>query len=79
LVALGLIARGDWSQSSKKTRDRKDAETPPAFSRQYLERVAQGITHGDVSVRRVLEILDLDLHGLRTLCKSHAVPLEVGL
>jgi hypothetical protein len=30
-------------------------------------------------VRRVLEILDIDLHELRTLCKSHAVPLEVGL
>lgn len=79
LAALGLISRGDWSPSSKKMRDSKNAEKPPAFSRQYLERVAQGITHGDVSVRRVLEILDIDLHELRTLCKSHAVPLEVGL
>jgi Zn-dependent peptidase ImmA (M78 family)/DNA-binding XRE family transcriptional regulator len=79
LVALGLLAKEAVDVSKVKTTVNESAKSPAAFSSRYLEHVVWGIEKGEVSVRRVLDLLGVSLAALRTLCQSHNVPLNVGL
>ena len=79
MVALGLLAKEALDVSKVKTTAKEKTETPAAFSSRYLEHVVWGIEKGEVSVRRVLDLLGVSLAALRTLCQSHNVPLNVGL
>jgi len=79
MVALRLLAKDEVDVSTLKSPVHELTKPPSAFSRRYLEHVAWGIEKGEVSVRRMLDLLGVSLAALRTLSQIHNVPLNVGL
>lgn len=79
MVALGLLKKQDASKALSQVATSTKRVTPPLFSRRFLDRVIWGIDRGEVSVRRVLNLLNLDMDELRSQCAAHGVPVEIGL
>ena len=52
---------------------------PPAFSRRFLERMAWAITRGELSVRRLANLLEFDVSELKALFTEHGLnaPFEL--
>jgi hypothetical protein len=44
-----------------------------------MERMVWGVEHGEVSVNRLLKILDLSLETFRETCATHGVEVDIGL
>ena len=51
----------------------------PLFSRSFMERMVWGLEHGEVSLNRLLKILDLSLETFRETCAAHGVEVDIGL
>ncbi len=51
----------------------------PLFSRPFMERMVWGVEHGEISVNRLLKILDLSLETFRETCAAHGVEVDIGL
>lgn len=80
LVALRWIKKDAVPTTAAQTMGKGPATpTPRLFSKRFIDRVAWGIDRGELSVRRALELLDLDLAGLRQACQASGVKLSVGL
>ena len=79
-----MVALGYWQKKEQESLLGKvsapDKVTKPAwFSRRYLERVVWGIEHGEVSLRRMLAILGMDLEEFREHCDAHGIRVSIGI
>jgi XRE family transcriptional regulator, fatty acid utilization regulator len=79
MVALAIVKKEEAERALAPSSIKARHGAPPLFSRRFLERVIGGIEHGEVSVRRVLKLLDLDLEDFRSQCAAHGVPVKIGL
>lgn len=76
VVALGWVKKDELPKvATIKTK----TELRPFFSRRFMERAAWGIDHGELSVQRLLELLDLGLDKFRACCQTYGVKTEIGL
>ena len=79
-----MVARGLWQKRQQDSFLGKvtlqDKKPKPAWlSRKYLERVLWGIERGEVSLRRTLAILDMDLGEFRAQCGAHGLEVAIGI
>ncbi len=80
LVSLGLLSKETSTTlrvTSIKRQDEKMASKP--YSRRFLDRIAWGISHGEISVRRLKHILGISVSKLRATFDAHGVSVEIGL
>ena len=78
LVTLGELKKGDWLEVPGQSGAALET-TEPLFSRPFVERAAWGIEHGELSVKRLLDLLGLNLDEFQVCCQAHGVSLEIGL
>ncbi len=80
LVALGWVKKADLHKTlAGNIAESMKAADEPLFSRRFIERTAWGIERGEISVRRLLGLLELDLETFRNCCQSHGVKVDIGL
>jgi len=80
LVALGWLKNTELSEAATRSAPvEPKAASRPLFSQRFIERTAWGIEHGELSVRRLLKLLDLGLDEFRACCQAHGVKVEIGL
>jgi Zn-dependent peptidase ImmA (M78 family)/transcriptional regulator with XRE-family HTH domain len=80
VVALGWLKKSELSKASTRSATAKpEAATRPLFSQRFVERTAWGIDHGELSVQRLLGLLDLELDEFRACCQANGVKAEIGL
>ena len=58
---------------------KKDEEIPALFSKHYIEVIGRAIDAGHVSVRRVVDVLDMTFEDLQDLFKVHDVDCDLDL
>ncbi len=78
LVTLGELKKGDWLEVPGQSGAALET-TKPLFSRPFVERAAWAIEHGELSVKRLLDLLGLNLDEFQACCQAHGVSLEIGL
>ena len=76
VVALGWVKKDELP---KVTTTKPKSELRPIFSGRFVERAAWGIARGELSVQRLLRLLDLGLDEFRACCKAYGVKAEIGL
>ena len=80
VVALGWLKKGELPKLSARIATGKPkAEVHPLFSHRFVARSAWGIDQGELSVQRLLGLLDLKLDEFRECCKAYGVKAEIGL
>lgn len=79
MVALGLCQKKQQENFAGKASLQDKKPKPAWFSRKYLERVLWGIERGEVSLRRTLGILDMDLGEFRSQCEAHGLEVAIGI
>lgn len=80
VVALGWSARSALGKpTTRPIPSTTKAATRPLFSQCFVERTAWGIARGELSVQRLLGLLDLDLDEFRACCQAYGVKAEIGL
>lgn len=79
MVALGLWQKNQPQNLLARSGPVEKSPTPPWFSRRYLERTLWGINKGEVSVRRILAILSMDLEDFRSQCEGHGLHVSIGI
>jgi hypothetical protein len=81
LVNLGLVARPAAATVRAVSSRRVIAAgtTPLPFSRRFVERVAQAVEAGRLSVRRAASLLERTVVELAALCEAHGCPLSYDL
>ena len=77
LVALGLLPK-DQVQDLHE-RKRPNSVIPHLFSSRFMERMAWGIKAGEISVRRLAEILGMDIPELKKLFPAHGIAVPFDL
>ena len=78
VVALGWRKKDELPKVSTPKANPKVA-SGPLFSRRFLDRAAWGINRGEVSVRRLLGLLDVELDEFRECCQAYGVKADIGL
>jgi XRE family transcriptional regulator, fatty acid utilization regulator len=78
VLSLGWIKK-EAAPKAKARASKPGEAARPLFSRRFVERTAWGIKQGELSVRRLLELLNLDLEEFRACCKAHGVDAGIGL
>jgi Zn-dependent peptidase ImmA (M78 family)/DNA-binding XRE family transcriptional regulator len=79
LLALGFIDRGDVYEIDTDALAEPVRELP-AFSRRYMERAAEAVERGEVSVMRLIRILGTTGRGgLEDLFLAHGLPVPLGV
>jgi Zn-dependent peptidase ImmA (M78 family)/DNA-binding XRE family transcriptional regulator len=79
-VALGWLKKDELPKAiTRGARTNPGAATSPLFSRSFMERMSWGIDRGEISVKRLLELLGMKLDEFRACCQSHGVPTNIGL
>ena len=78
LVALGLAEKAELPIGAT-TATRSPGSEPPAFSRRFIERLSWGIENGEISVRKMLEVLGITLKDFRNSAEAHGIRVEIGL
>jgi XRE family transcriptional regulator, fatty acid utilization regulator len=79
-VALDWLTTDELKALDLQSAKPKKKSNPHAiFSKRFIERAAWGIDHGEISVKRLLAILDMTLADFRACCLTHNVNLEIGL
>ena len=79
LVALELLTK-DAALSLKDRKQPTVAKNRPLlFSRRFVKRIAWGIEHGEVSVRRLAELLGMDIPELKKLFPAHGIATPFDL
>lgn len=79
MVALGLCQKKQQESFFGKVTLQDKKPKPAWFSRRYLERVLWGIERGEVSLRRNLAILGMDLGEFRSQCEAHGLEVSIGI
>jgi len=80
LVVLGWMSKKEAQAIEDETYAREElVRVPRLFSRQYMERIMWAVDRGEMSVNRIMELLDLDLDSLKELFFAHGVPYDIGL
>lgn len=79
MVALGLCQKKQQEDFVGKASLQDKKSKPAWFSRKYLERVLWGIDRGEVSLRRTLGILDMDLGEFISQCEAHGLEVAIGI
>lgn len=79
MVALGMWQKKQQQGLLTGSGPAEKSPTPPWFSRRYLERTLWGIDKGEVSVRRILAILNMDLGEFRSQCAAHGLDVSIGI
>lgn len=80
LVALGWLKKGELPKTLAGDRKAKGTEADHSlFSRRFMDRAAWGVSRGEISVRRLLRLLGLNLAEFRACCAAHGVAVDVGL
>ncbi len=75
-VALGKIKPADAGSLIAELPSFQAVEKPP-FSRTFFERLSWGIEKGEVSARKVLKVLGMDLQSLSAQAALHGVMLNI--
>ena len=84
LVNVGLLNR-QLAEAvpcrSLRIRDHQSEinETPPRFSKHFMQVIGDAIEHGHISVRRTSSLLDVTIEDLQDLFDAHTVKCEIGL
>ena len=79
-VALDWLTTDELKALDLQSAKPKKKSNPHAiFSKRFIERAAWGIDHGEISVKRLLAILDMTLDDFRACCLAHNVNMEIGL
>ncbi len=78
MVALGLWQKNQQVILGKQGPAEKNP-APAWYSRRFLERVLWGINKGEISVRRTLGILNLDIGEFRSQCEAHGLEVAIGI
>ena len=76
VVALGWVKKAELPKVSTA---KAKPKPHPLFSQRFAERAAWGIDRGELSVQRLLSLLDMGLEEFRTCCQAHGVKVEIGL
>ena len=79
MVALGLYHKKQRENFLMKSNSLEPMPKPAWFSRRFLEGVGWGIDRGEVSVRRTLAILGMDLGEFRSQCEAHGLEVTIGI
>jgi Zn-dependent peptidase ImmA (M78 family)/transcriptional regulator with XRE-family HTH domain len=79
MVALGLCQKKQRDDLLRKSNSGDKSPKPAWFSRKYLDRVIWGIDRGEVSLRRILAILKMDLGDFRLQCEAHGLEVTIGI
>ncbi len=80
LLNLSWISKPDLLDISDAALSRATGEPPPAFSRVFVERAGRAIERGDVSVSRLIRLLNLTGRGgLNDLFREHGLPVPEGV
>lgn len=80
VVALGWLKKSDLRKVSVQAAVAKPkADASLLFSQRFVERSAWGIGQGELSVQRLLGLLDLGLEEFRECCKAYRLKVEIGL
>ncbi len=77
-VALEKIKKAEVEELIAELPSFPNVERPP-FSRIFFDRLAWGIEHGEVSVRKALKVLGVDLPTLKGQAQIHGVILNIGM
>jgi Zn-dependent peptidase ImmA (M78 family)/transcriptional regulator with XRE-family HTH domain len=78
MVALGLWQKNQQTLLVKQGPAEKSL-TPAWYSRRFLERALWGIDKGEISVRRTMGILNMDLGEFRSQCEAHGLEVAIGI
>jgi Zn-dependent peptidase ImmA (M78 family)/transcriptional regulator with XRE-family HTH domain len=80
LVALDWMTKTE-AEATKEPKNSSFGKTvaPAAFSRRFLEQIAWGIDHGEISARKAAEILGVQVTDLQPLFAAQGVALIIGL
>jgi hypothetical protein len=80
VVALGWLKNSELPEGSARTaKANSKAAVRPLFSQRFVERTAWGIDRGELSVQRLLGLLNLGLDEFRACCQAYGVKVEIGL
>lgn len=80
MVALGWLKKDEMPKAlTRAAKSKLGAPTGPLFSRSFMKRMIWGIDRGELSVKRLLGLLDMKLNEFRECCQSHGVPTNIGL
>ena len=84
LVSAGMLSRNvanaiDERKLRNNGRKRADKDTPPLFSRPFVELVAESIEKGEISKRRAAGLLELSLEDLPETFGAHGVKFTLGI
>ena len=79
VVALGWLKAEELTTSVLQSASKapKPASSP-LFSQRYIERAAWGIDRGELSVKRLLDLLQLGLDDFRACCQTYRVKVDIG-
>jgi len=79
-VALGWLKKDDLPKAiTSGAKTKPDTSTSQLFSRSFMDRMNWGIDRGEISVKRLLGLLDMKLDEFQECCHSHGVPTNIGL
>lgn len=78
LVALGKLKKTQAKELNPRLPSFSIQEKTP-FSRTFFERLSWGLDRGEVSVRKALKILGVDLNTAKELATLHGVALNIGM
>jgi Zn-dependent peptidase ImmA (M78 family)/transcriptional regulator with XRE-family HTH domain len=80
LVNLGLLSRAAALAPLPRASGRASAEeTPPLFSKPFVQRVADAVNDGRLSLRRAATLLGVTVLQLAQVCAAHQHPLSYDL
>lgn len=80
VVALGWLKADELTSTVLRSASKTaQAASSPLFSQRYIERMAWGIDRGELSVKRLLNLLHLGLDDFRACCQTYRVKVEIGL
>lgn len=84
LVAAQRLAKAvaqavDDARLQYNGRSAAQRETPPLFSKPFVELLAQALDQGQLSARRAASLLGLAVDDLEAVFGAHGVDIEIGL
>jgi hypothetical protein len=84
LVQLGWLAKADLldirdDRLTANGRPKKDQPVPRLFSHDFVERLHQALTVGDLSVRRAASLLRITIEDLADLFRSYELTVPFDL
>jgi len=80
VVALGWLKADELASTVARSPFKSpQAVHSPLFSQRYIERMAWGIDQGEISVKRLLGLLQMGLDDFRACCQAYRVKVDIGL